>query len=218
MMVFELLLIGAAIALDPIPLAGYIVLLTSKRGVVKGAAFLVGWMASLGVVVALTVTATGNNPPRGHTAPSLGALVFKIVLGAVLLILALRVRRRMAQPKPPKRPPKWQAGVDTMSPWYAMGLGPLLQPWGLIAAGSATVVEAKLTDPWTYFVLFAFCLMASATYIGLVCYCAFRPASSDTLLAAIKSWMSDHTDQVVVIGSLLLGLWLIADSLYLIFK
>jgi Sap, sulfolipid-1-addressing protein len=215
-MLINVFLIGVAIAVDPLPLAAYLVLLPSKRGVVKGAAYLLGWMASLGVVVALTVAATGNNPPRPSTAPSLAALAIKIAIGAVLVYISMRRRRQMGKPRPPKKPPKWQAGVDNMSPWYAMGLAPLLQPWGLIAAGSATIVNAKLSSAGTYIALFAYCLLGTSTYIGLELYSVFRPEKSHALLAAIRRWMTDHTDQVIVIGALLLGLWLIANSIYLI--
>ena len=31
-----------------------------------------------------------------------------------------------------------------------------------------------------------------------------------------ETWMETHTDQVIILGSLILGFWLIANSLYLI--
>jgi len=62
--VLNLVLIGVAIALDPLPLTAFLVVLPSRRGVVKGAAFVSGWLVSLAAVVAITVAATGNNPPR----------------------------------------------------------------------------------------------------------------------------------------------------------
>ena len=57
-------------------------------GVRKGAAFIFGWLASLAIVVAVTVLLTGNNPPRTNTAPSLAGLAVKILIGAVLLVIA----------------------------------------------------------------------------------------------------------------------------------
>jgi Sap, sulfolipid-1-addressing protein len=132
--VLDLLLIGLVIALDPLPLTGFMVVLPSRRGVRKGAAFVFGWLVSLGIVVAVTVLATGNNPPKSNTAPSLAALAVKIAIGVVLVVIAVRHRRKMARARPPKKPPKWQASVDNMSPWFALALAPALQPWGLIAA------------------------------------------------------------------------------------
>jgi threonine/homoserine/homoserine lactone efflux protein len=101
-MVLDLLLIGLAIALDPLPLSAFVVILPSKRGVRKGAAFLFGWLVSLAVVVAVTVLATGNNPPKPNTVPSLASLAVKIAIGTVLVWIAIRQRRRMRGTKKPK--------------------------------------------------------------------------------------------------------------------
>ena len=215
-MVLNLLLIGLAIALDPLPLTGFMVVLPSRRGVLKGAAFVFGWLVSLAIVVTITVLATGNNPPKPNTTPSLAALAVKIAIGVVLVVIAIRHRRRMGQPRPPKKPPKWQASVDNMSLWFAMALAPALQPWGLIAAGAATVVEAKLSSWESYLVLFLFCVLASASYLAMEIYTAVRPDQSQALLARFRKWIDSHTDQVIIWGSLILGFWLIANSLYLI--
>jgi hypothetical protein len=212
----DLLLIGLAITLDPLPLTAFMVLLPAKQGVKKGAAFIFGWLASLAIVVAVTVLATGNDPPKPSTAPSLASLAVKIVIGAGLLWIAARRRRRMGQPKKPKQPPKWQAGVDNMSPWYAVGIAPLLQPWGLIAAGAATVVQAKVSSFESFLALFFFCVIASASYIAMELYAGFRPDQSQALLNRIRAWIDNNTDQVIIIGALVLGFWLIGNSIYLI--
>src|SRR5215475_5037816 len=205
-MVLNLVLIGLAITLDPLPLTAFIVVLPSERGVTKGAAFVFGWLVSLAVVVSVTLLATGNNPPKPSTAPSLAALAVKIALGAFLVAIAVRHYRKMNRPKPPKKPPKWQAHVDTMSPWFAMGLAPALQPWGLIGAGAATVVEAKLSSWESYLALALFCILASASYLAMETYAVLRPDQSLALLARLRSWIDNHTDQVIIVGGLLLGL------------
>jgi hypothetical protein len=215
-MVLNLLLIGLAVALDPLPLTGFMVVLPSRRGVLKGAAFVFGWLVSLAIVVTITVLATGDNPPKPATVPSLASLAVKIAIGVVLVVIAVRHRRRMGRPKPPKKPPKWQAGVDNMSPWFALALAPALQPWGLIAAGAATVVEAKVSSWESYLALFAFCALASSSYVAMELYAAFRPERSQAFLARFRKWIDSHTDQVIIFGSLILGFWLIANSIYVI--
>jgi hypothetical protein len=97
-----------------------------------------------------------------------------------------------------------------------MALAPALQPWGLIAAGAATVVEAKLSSWETYLALILFCVLASASYLAMEIYAAVRPEQSQALLARFRKWIDTHTDQVIIWGSLILGFWLIANSLYLI--
>jgi hypothetical protein len=167
-------------------------------------------------VVAITILATANRPPKPNTAPSIAGLAIKIAIGVGLVAIAVRQRRKMSQPKKPKKPPKWQAGVDRMSPWFAMGLAPLLQPWGLIAAGVATVMEAKLSSFDSYIALFAFCVVATSSYISLELYAGFRPETSQAFLSGIKAWIENHTDQAIIIGSLVLGFWLIGKSIYLL--
>jgi Sap, sulfolipid-1-addressing protein len=215
-LVFELFLIAAAIALDPLPLTAYVLVLASKRGVRKGAAFLFGWLVSLAAVVAITLAITRNHPPKPNTAPSIAALAVKIALGAGLVLIGLRQRRRMARPKPPKKPPRWQASIDTMSPWFAMGLAPLLQPWGLIGAGVATIVEAKLSSAASFVVLFLYAVLATSTYIAMELYTAFRPESSRLFLVQLRNYIDTHTDQMIVIGALFVGFWLIGDSIYIL--
>ena len=74
MLVLDLMLIGLAVTLDPLPLTAFLVVLPSQRGALKGAAFVFGWLVSLAIVVTITVTATGNDPPKPATVPSLAAL------------------------------------------------------------------------------------------------------------------------------------------------
>jgi len=210
----DLLLIGVVITLEPVPLTAFILVLASKGGVRKGAAFIFGWLASLAVVVAATVAATGNKPPQPNTAPSLGALALKILIGAFLLLIALRQWRRRGRPKKPKKTPKWQTGIDNMSPWFAMGLGPLTQPWALVAAGVATIVEAKLSSWESYVAIVLFCIVATSTYLTLEIYAGFWPTQSQAFLARLRAWIDSHTDQVIIVASLVLGFWLIAKSCY----
>jgi hypothetical protein len=101
---------------------------------------------ALFVVIAATVLVTGNEPPKANSPPSLAALAAKLAIGVALVLIAIRQRRRMDEPKKPKKPPKWQTGIDNMSPWYAIGLGPLTQPWGLVAAGVTVIVGAKISS------------------------------------------------------------------------
>ena len=132
MLLLNLILIGLAVALDPLPLTAFFVVLPSKRGVRKGAAFVFGWLVSLAIVVTITV------------------------------------------------------------------------------------VEAKLSGPASFLALFLYCVLASASYLFFEIYAVARPAESQALLGKIRTWIDTHTDQVIIVGSLLIGFWLIGDSLYLI--
>jgi hypothetical protein len=47
-------------------------------------------------------------------------------------------------------------------------------------------------------------------------YAVFRPAQSHAFLARFRAWIDAHTDQAIVLGSLIIGLWLIANSMSLL--
>jgi len=210
------MLIGLAVTLDPLPLTAFLIVLPSARGARKGAAFTFGWLVSLAIVVVITVLATGNDPPKPATVPSLAALAGKIVLGVVLVRIAVRHIRARKQPKPPKKPPRWQAHVDSMSPWFAMALAPALQPWVLIGAGAATVVEAKVAGWQSFLALGLYCALASSSYLAMEIYAVVRPVHSQALLVSCRSWIDSHIDGAITVGSLIVGFWFIADSVYLI--
>ena len=216
MIVLNLVLIGLAITLEPIPLTAFILVLASKGGVRKGAAFIFGWLLSLAIVIAVTVLVTGNNPPKPSTAPSLAALAAKLAIGAALLVIAIRQYRKLGKPKPPKKRPRWQTSIDNMTPWYAIGLAPLVQPWGLVAAGVTVIVEAKLSSWQSYLALALFCVIATSAFIAMEIYAGFRPQPAQEFLARLRLWIDTHTDQVIIIVSLVLGFWLVATSIYYI--
>jgi threonine/homoserine/homoserine lactone efflux protein len=103
--VLDLLLIGLVIALEPFPLTAFVLILSADRGIWKGLAFILGWLACLVVVIAAVVLLTGGEPPQPRTAPSNAALAVKLALGVVLILIAVRQRRRMAAPASPR--PGW---------------------------------------------------------------------------------------------------------------
>ena len=63
----------------------------------------------------------------------------------------------------PRKPPIWMPKLDRLSPGAAAGLGVFLQPWTLVAAGAATVVQAKLTAAGDYLTLVFFSLLATGS-------------------------------------------------------
>jgi threonine/homoserine/homoserine lactone efflux protein len=211
--VLDLLLIGLAIALEPFPLTAFILLLTAEKGVWKGLAFILGWLACLVAVIAAVFVATGNNPPKPQTVPSDAALAVKLAVGVVLILIAVRQRRRMDRPR---KPPAWMARLDQLSLWAAAGLAAFLQPWTLVAAGASTLVEAKLASAADYLVLVLFCLLATSGYLYLELYATFAPAKAGARLELMREWLDSHQDQVIIAVCLLLGFWLAGKSIYLL--
>jgi hypothetical protein len=212
----DLFLIGLVVCLEPIPLTGMILLLAAERGVLKGLGFVLGWLLTLVLIVAVTVALTGGKPPAPKSAPSTAALAVKLACGAILVVVADRRRRRMGRSESDqaKKQPKWMARIDRVNPLVAAGLGFLLQPWVLVTAGVATIVDAKLTSAAEYLLVFLFCLWSTASYLAMEIYAVLRPETVKTRLNAMLEWINSHTDQAIAILSLGLGLYLMTKSIY----
>jgi threonine/homoserine/homoserine lactone efflux protein len=211
--VLDLLLTGLGITLEPFPLTAFILILSSEKGTRKGLAFILGWLACLVAVIAAVLLTTGANPPRPQTSPSTAVLAVKLALGITLILLAVRQRRRMGRPR---KPPTWMASLDQLSLWSAAGLAVFLQPWALVAAGAATVAQAKLSTAGDYLTLMLFCLLGTSSFLYLELYAAFAPDAARVRLDQLRTWLDTHRDQVIIVIFLLLGFWLAGKSIYLL--
>jgi hypothetical protein len=213
-MVVDLVLIGLAMALYPVALTIFILIVASDRGLRKGAAFIAGWLATLALVAAVTISATGNAPPASNTATATGIVVAKIVLGVILLGIAERQRRRIGRPPPPKAQPAWQARLDEMSAIFAVGLGALFQPSVLVVTAASVITGAKLSTAASYVALAVFGLVSASTFLSMEIYAALRPARGAEALGRLDGWIHRHTDVIVIVGATALGLWLIGSNAY----
>jgi threonine/homoserine/homoserine lactone efflux protein len=209
----DLLLIGLGITLEPFPLTAFILVLSAEKGIWKGLAFILGWLACLVVVIAAVIVTTGNNPPAPQTVPSDAALAVKLAAGVVLILIAVRQQRRMGRPR---KPPAWMTRLDQLSLLGAAGLAAFLQPWTLVAAGAATITEAKLGTAGSYLVLILFCLLATSSFLYLELYATFASGKAAARLERMRKWLDSHQDQVIIAICLLLGFWLAGKSIYLL--
>ena len=212
-MTFDLILIALAVSLYPLPLTAFILVLSAPGGTRKGAGFLAGWLASLIGVVVLTLLLTGGQPPREHTAPSQAALVVRILVGVGLLIIAWSRHRTRGRPRPT---PRWLSKMDRLNIGSAAVLAFLLQPWGLIAAGAATVTQADLSDGAVVVAIVVFCLLATLSYLVMQAYAIAAPDASRKRLNNLRDWIDAHRDPAIIALSVIVGAWLIGKSIYLL--
>jgi threonine/homoserine/homoserine lactone efflux protein len=212
-MVADLLLIGLGITLEPFPLIAFILLLSAEKGIWKGMAFILGWLACLAVVITAVVLVTGGKPVASNTTPSTAVLAVKLALGIVLILLGVRQWRRIGRPH---EPPAWLARLDRLSLWAAAGLAAFLQPWTLVAAGAATVTAAQLSNVADYLALVAFCLLATASFLYLEFYTIFSPVAAAARLTALRTWLDTHRDLMIIVICVLLGCYLVVKSSYLL--
>ncbi|WP_329107216.1 GAP family protein [Streptomyces sp. NBC_01439] len=210
-MVLDLIVIGTAITLGPLHNSAFILLLASRRGVRKGMAFLLSWLANLVVVIACVLLLTGGEPPARHSPPSMAVACVKLTIGVGLVLYGAHRRRR---PPRPHGPPRWTARVDGASLVTAAGLAWLFQPWALVGAGAATVVAADLSSVDDWLALIGYCLLATLSLIVMEMYTVWAAAAADARLNALRMWVEQHQNQLIVTLSLFVGLWLTAEGIY----
>ncbi|MDF3300241.1 GAP family protein [Streptomyces tropicalis] len=240
-MILDLLLIGLAITLNPLPLMAFVLLVASARGAWKGLTFILGWLACLVAVIAIVLAITGGHPPPPKSPPSTAVLALKLAIGVSLVGYGEYRRRRRtdrsargtspadgaapagsagtapASPaaRPGRRSSSWlSARLDRTTVWTAAGLAVLLQPWGLVAAGATAVVEADTSHFTTWIALFSFCLLATASLLAAELYVVFAPTAARARLLAMRSWLEGHQDQAIVVLCLVVGLWFTGKSIY----
>ncbi|MEU3921221.1 GAP family protein [Streptomyces sp. NPDC002659] len=218
-MVLDLLLIALAITLDPLPIMAFVLVVSSTRGVWKGLVFILAWLACLVAVMALVLTLTGGEPPSPRSAPSTAGIAVKLAIGVGLVLYGERRRRRLRSARGSDSYRSTSSAsvtsrMDRSSIWAAAGLAVFLQPWGMVAAGAATVLEADLSHSSSFLALFGFAILATASLLAAELYVVFAPEAAQARLMKLRAWMQGHQEQAIVAICLLLGLWLTGNSIY----
>ncbi|MET9894182.1 GAP family protein [Streptomyces sp. NPDC006465] len=210
-MVLDLVLIGLVIALDPLPVTGFVLVLSARNGVWKGLAFILTWLATFVGIIAAVLIMTGGQPPAPKSAPSTAALAAKLAIGVGMVCYAERTRRNIGKQR---KSSGFMSRIERITAWSAAGLALLLQPWGMVAAGAATVVDADLEHAASYAALMGYCLLASSSLLTMELYATFAPRSAHVRLAKLRTWLEGHQEQALVSLVLFLGLWLVGKSIY----
>jgi hypothetical protein len=188
----------------------FILVLASQRGPSKAVAFIVGWMACLVLVIAITLLVTAGRPPRPSTSPSMGISAAKAAIGVLLVAFAVYRRRH---PRPTVGPPRWAAGLDRLSLFMCASLGAFLQPWVLVGAAASVVAGINASSWVSLLILAEFCLLATATQIGLEIAVLLNPVGSARRLERLRHSLEVHRDGAVVVIATVVGLWLLGDGL-----
>jgi predicted ATP-dependent serine protease len=83
-----------------------------------------------------------------------------------------------------------------------------------VAAGVATIADAKLSNPLEYVWVFAFCLWCTTSCLVMEIDALVRPDIVRDKRRALLEWITAHRDQAIAILSLALGLYLMAKSIF----
>jgi threonine/homoserine/homoserine lactone efflux protein len=119
----DLLPFAVGTALSPFPIIAIVLILATPRAHANGLAFLLGWIFGLTALGGLVLLVAGGADASDDGEPATWVSLVKLVLGALLLVFAVRQwRERDAE----KQTPKWMQSLDQLTPVKAAGIAVLL--------------------------------------------------------------------------------------------
>lgn len=214
----EILPLALGVAISPIPIIAAILMLLSPKARVTSVGFLLGWVA--GIVVAVTVfTVLSSVLPGGETDASNPVKgVIQLVLGALLLLLALRQWR--GRPKAGEEPalPTWMRAIDQVTFAKALGLGFLLSavnPKNLLLAAAAgtDIGSAGIDTASIVLVIAVFTLVAASTILIPVVGYLIAAEKLKAPLATLRGWLAKENTVIMAVLLLVIGVNLIGKGI-----
>lgn len=207
----DLLPLAVGIALSPIPIVAAILMILSRNagGAAKG--FAAGWVFGILVVVTVVTLISGSLSDGTEQEPGAVVSWIKIVLGAGLIVLAVRQWQARAD----TAVPAWMQAIDAMTTAKATGLGALLSgvnPKNLLLGLSAGLVigGAGLGTGATITAIVVFTVLASSTVLAVVLGYLVAADRLRPTLNSLREWLQANNHAVmaivlVVMGAVVLG-------------
>jgi threonine/homoserine/homoserine lactone efflux protein len=214
----DILPLAVGVAISPVPMIAAILMLLSPRARGTSIGFLLGWVVGivLAVVVFTLLSSILPEQESDESKPISGTI--KILLGALLLLVALRQWR--SRPVGDAEPvlPKWMGAIDSMTVTRALLLGVVLaavNPKNLLLAASAglAIGAADVSAGETAGVIAVFTLIAASTVaVPVIAYllAARRMAAP---LESLRRWLVQNNATVMAVLLLILGVVVIGKGI-----
>jgi hypothetical protein len=212
------LALAVGIALSPIPIIAVVLMLTTPRARANGPAFVLGWLLGLGVVGAIVLAVAGPANASSSGTPATWVSWLKIILGAGLLLIAVRQFRGRPHGEDQAPMPKWMGAIENFKPAAALGTGALLagaNPKNLIlaVAGAASIAQTGIAGAQQAIAYLIFAVIATlGVGAPVVIYFAMGERSQQ-LLSKLKNWMGQHNAVIMSVLCLIIGAKLIGDAI-----
>lgn len=210
----EVLPFALGVAASAAAVIALILILQGRRALASGMSFVVGWLAGVGLVCAVGVVfgLAVSDDPAGWTQ------WLKALLGALLLIAAVRKWRQSMSSGQEPTPPSWMEGLQDCAPGKAVVLGFLLggiNPKNLMLTlgAAATLGASSLGASELWIVGIAYVIVASLGVLVPMCIYVAMRARADALLANLGTWMKSNSDAITIVVLVIFGVKLLLGGL-----
>ena len=210
----ETLPFAIGVAASAAAVIALVLILQGSRALPSGLSFTLGWVLGVGVVCAVGVAfglAVSDDPARWTQW-------LKTLLGALLLVAAVRKWRQRVPSGQEPTPPKWMSGLQDSAPGRAAVLGFLLggiNPKNLMLTlgAAATLGAADLSSSELWITGIAYVIVASVTVLVPMGIYILMRSKADELLANLGEWMKSNSDAITIVVLVIVGVKLLLSGL-----
>jgi hypothetical protein len=214
----ESITFAVGVAISPIPIIAIILMLLSKKAGANSLAFAAAWVVGVAGALVVVIAVSGAIGTTTDGGPSHGTSTVKLVLGAVLILMALRRWRGRPAPGENAPLPKWLQAIEAITPVKSAGLGVVLSAvnpknlllivgGGLAIAGAPTTAGGKTVAAVVFVVL-----AVSSVVVPVVLYHALG-ARGERMLESLNQWLQANNATVMAVLLLVIGVVLVGKGL-----
>jgi hypothetical protein len=214
----QLLPFAVGVAVSPMPIVAMVLMLITPEAKVNGSMFLLGWVVGVAIAGAICLLVIGPSSTDDDGVPADWTFWLKLVLGAALMVLAVKEWQARPAPDAEVPMPKWMSALDSFTPVKAAGMAVLLSalnPKNLvfIIGGATAISQFDLSGGdqavcWAVFTIIATIGVAVPMAIYL-----FMGDKAATTLDHLKTWMARNNTAVMAVLLLIIGVKLLGDGI-----
>jgi threonine/homoserine/homoserine lactone efflux protein len=214
----QVLSFAVGVALSPVPIIAVVLMLGTPRARSNGPAFILGWLIGLAIVgtIVLLVSSGADASEAGEPATWVGVL--KLVLGALLLLVAVKQWRGRPRGDADASLPGWMRTIDRFTPGRAGAMGVALSAINpknlLLTVGAAAAIAHTGIGTGDQAIALAVFVLVATLGPGLPVAIYFLMGERATrMLDDLKEWMGHNNAAIVAVLCLVIGAKLIGDGI-----
>ena len=210
----DFLPLAMAVALNPIVIIALVMVLGGADGLRAGAAFVIGWLAALGLLTLTLLLAAGE---AEKLSLGLGPAV-QVAIGLGLLAGAARKWRKRPRGGAEPPLPGWAAALGRATPGKAALVGATIAGVNpkhlvLIMAAIAIIAERGLKGRAALIAGAVFVLLSSAGVLGVFALSRAGGARGAQRVEAIRRFMLRNSNVIVMVILIVIGAKVLGDGL-----
>jgi threonine/homoserine/homoserine lactone efflux protein len=214
----QVLSFGVGVAISPMPIIAVVLMLATPKGRVNGPAFLLGWVLGLAILGTIVLLVASGASASKHGTPATWVSILKIVLGALLCLLAVRQWRGRPHGAEEPELPGWMKTIDKFTPTRSVAMGVALSAINpknlLLVVGAAAAIAQTGASALSQGVALAVFIVIATLGVGapVVIYFVMGDRGA-SILRGVHDWMARENATIMAVICLIIGAKLIGDAI-----